>query len=194
MMFDGRVYSVLVVSGSERFASALRQLLPDSMYSPVRVLSNAAHAKRAMLESRYDFVIINAPLPDENGTRLAIDAVTDRGSICLLLVGADAFDTVNMKVVDHGVFTLARPVNTSILNTALNWMAAARERMRGQEKKAVSLEAKMEEIRIINRAKWLLIEHLNMAEEDAHHYIERQAMNRCVTKREVADSIIRTYS
>ena len=52
----------------------------------------------------------------------------------------------------------------------------------------------MEEIRLVNRAKWLLISELKMDEPDAHRYIEKQAMDRCVTRREVAEEIIKTYS
>ena len=55
------------------------------------------------------------------------------------------------------------------------------------------LEEKMEEIRIVNRAKWLLISQLNMDEPQAHRYIEKQAMDRCVPKRRVAEEIISTY-
>ena len=60
-------------------------------------------------------------------------------------------------------------------------------------RKAESLEEKMEEIRLVNRAKWLLIEQLKMTEPDAHRYIEKTAMDRCVTKRTVAETIIKTY-
>ncbi|MCQ2451719.1 MAG: ANTAR domain-containing protein [Oscillospiraceae bacterium] len=193
MMFDGREYSILLVSASERFASGFRRLLPEGLYHPVRVLPNAASARRALTDTRFDFVVINAPLPDDNGTRLATDVVSDKSCVCLLITDADSFEDANFKVLEHGVFTLARPVSVPILNTALNWMAAARERLRTQEKKALSLEEKMEEIRLINRAKWLLIENLKMTEEDAHHYIERQAMNRGITRREVAESILSTY-
>ena len=77
---------------------------------------------------------------------------------------------------------------------ALSWMSSARERLRKFEKKTLSIEEKMEEIRLVNRAKWLLISELKMDEPDAHRYIEKQAMDRCVTRREVAEEIIKTYS
>ena len=51
----------------------------------------------------------------------------------------------------------------------------------------------MEEIRIVNKAKWALIENLKMSEEDAHRYIEKQAMDERTTKRIIAENIIRTY-
>ena len=52
----------------------------------------------------------------------------------------------------------------------------------------------MNEIRLINRAKWLLISEVKMDEPAAHRYIEKQAMDRCISKREVAEDIIKTYS
>ena len=52
---------------------------------------------------------------------------------------------------------------------------------------------KIEDIRIIDRAKCLLISYLNMSEPEAHKYIERQAMDMRITKRQVAEGIIKTY-
>ena len=39
----------------------------------------------------------------------------------------------------------------------------------------------------------MLISELRMTEEVAHRYIEKQAMDRCVTRRAIAEGIIRTY-
>ena len=66
--------------------------------------------------------------------------------------------------------------------------------MRKSEKKALSIEEKMEEIRIVNRAKWLLISELKMDEQGSHRYIEKQAMDRCASKKVIAEEIIKTYS
>ncbi len=52
----------------------------------------------------------------------------------------------------------------------------------------------MAEIRIVSRAKLLLISEMQMDEAQAHRYIEKQAMDRCVTKRAIAEEIINTYS
>ena len=71
---------------------------------------------------------------------------------------------------------------------------AQEERLRGLEKKSRPVEEKMEEIRLVNRAKWLLIRELKMSEPDAHHYITHQAMDRCCSKRAVAEEIVRLYT
>ena len=57
----------------------------------------------------------------------------------------------------------------------------------------MTVEEKIDEIRLVNRAKWLLIECLSMTEADAHRYIEKQAMDLRLSKREVAENIIKTY-
>lgn len=77
---------------------------------------------------------------------------------------------------------------------AFHWLESARERLRQLEKKSISIEEKMAEIRLVNKAKWLLISELHMSEPDAHRYIEKQAMDRCVGRRCISEEIIRTYS
>lgn len=194
MSLKERVYSVLVVSSAEKLNTALSDLFAGSHYQPVRFVSNVAAAKRAWGECGYDLIIVNAPLPDDTGIRFAIDAAGAKGSVVLLLVHGEQYEDVFDRVVEHGVFTLARPVSLPLLALILGWMESARERLRKLERKTLSVEEKMEEIRIVNRAKWLLISELKMDEPLAHRYIEKQAMDRCISKREVAEDIIKTYT
>lgn len=194
MVFCDQTYSVLVVSAFQKFNDAITPMLPSSEYDPVCFADNIAAARREMLARQYDFLIINAPIPDDASTRLAIDTSSKTDSVVLLMLRADAYEEVNAKVQPYGVFTLQVPTPAQTLKQGLRWMAAARERLRKLEKKALSVEEKMEEIRIVNRAKWILVDQLKMSEDDAHHHIERQAMNRCVTKKEIAMEIIQTYT
>ena len=55
------------------------------------------------------------------------------------------------------------------------------------------LKVKMEEIRLINRAKMLLMQNMQMSEQEAHRYIEKEAMDRGMKKTAVAEEIIKTY-
>lgn len=194
MSLEKRVYSVLVVSASERFAGTLTSLLPEAGCAPIVTVSSAAAAGRALNERSFDFLFINSPLPDDSGIRLAVDSCQAGGAVALLFVETSLYDTVRARVVGHGVYLLPKPISRGSMLRALDWMSATRERLRGYEKKVQPIEEKMEEIRLVNRAKWLLIRELNMTEPDAHHYIAHQAMNRCVSKRTVAEEIIRLYS
>ena len=46
-------------------------------------------------------------------------------------------------------------------------------------------------IRLVNQAKWRLIERLGMTEPEAHRYITKRAMDRRTSVRAVAEGILR---
>lgn len=194
MNLKERVYSVLLVSASEKFRDSLLPLLPEPTYSPVVTVASVGAAERKRNQRDFDLVFVNSPLPDDAGLRFAIDCCRSGGTVALLFTAAALYDQVNARAAEHGVFILPRPVPKDAVLRGLNWMTAARERLRLYEKKVQPIEEKMEEIRLVNRAKWLLIGELKMSEPDAHHYINHQAMNRCVPKRTVAEEIIKLYS
>lgn len=193
MIFEQHKYNTLVVSSSDKFNLILNPMLSDNNCSPVTFVTSVAAAKRAVLENSYDFVIVNSPLTDEFGTKFVIDVSQNEKVICLFIVKHELYDEINENVMRYGVFTLSKPTSPLVISQALKWMSVTRERIRLPEKKALTIEEKMEEIRIVNRAKWLLIDNLKMSEPDAHRYIEKQAMDRCVTKRSIAEEILKTY-
>lgn len=194
MSLEARIYSVLVVSSSESFNNATLELLPSSDYQPVCLTTNVSEAKRYLAERRFDFVIVNSPLPDDNGARFAIDCCRSMSTVVLLLARTEIHAEIHNKVVSYGVFTLTKPTSRMIMMQMLGCLASARERLRRLEKKTLSVEERMEEIRIVNRAKLLLVSELHMTEPEAHRYIEKQAMDTCVSKRDIAEGIIKTYS
>lgn len=194
MSLKERIYSILIVSATDSFTSAFADLLPEARYSPVDTVTSISVAKRVLAEKTYDFVIINAPLPDDAGTRFAIDTCTTKQSAVLLLVKNDIHAGIHDRVAEYGVFTLPKPISKVTMTHALNWLESARERLRQFEKKTISIEDKMAEIRLVNKAKWLLISELKMNEPDAHRYVEKQAMDRCVSRRCIAEEIIKTYT
>ena len=193
MSLKEQVYNVLVVSASGSLNKALPEVLPISTFSPVNIVSDISAAKRAIGERDFDIVIINSPLPDDYGLRFAIDTVTSYQSVVLFLARSEFYEDAYDKLAEHGVFLLQKPLSRTVLEIASGWLISARERIRKTEKKTLSIEEKMNEIRLVNRAKWLLISELKMTEPDAHRYIEKQAMDRCVSKRQIAEEIIKTY-
>lgn len=193
MDFIEHSYSVLVVSSSAKFNAALSELLPESRYKPVTVASDVTSARRNLLEEQFDIVIINTPLPDDFGTRFALDICENSGTGILLFVRAEHYPDINARVSPYGILTVSKPTSAQMITQSLQLLCGTRERLRRMEQKTASIEEKMEEIRIVNRAKWLLIDQLKMTEKEAHRYIEKQAMDRCVTRREIAEKILTTY-
>ena len=193
MVFQERTYSVLIVTASDTFANSVMPLLPMTDYWPVTTVHSVSEARRRVVATEFDIVLINAPLPDDFGMRLAIDICTNSGAGVFLLVKNDLFNDIYAKVVGYGVITLSKPTNLQMVAQNLRILCATRERMRQMQARQATVEEKIEEIRLVNRAKWLLIECLSMTEPEAHRYIEKQSMDERISKREVAENIIKTY-
>lgn len=63
MEFTERRYSVLLVSSSPKFNESMLALLPESRFYPVTAVSDVSSARRRLLESKYDIVIITLRYP-----------------------------------------------------------------------------------------------------------------------------------
>lgn len=185
--------SVLIVSSAERLNATMLSSLPESRYQPITAVPAASAASRMLLERPFDLVIVNTPLPDQFGTRFALDVCEKTAAGVLLLVKAEHYADIDARVSPYGVLTLSKPTSAGLFSQSLQLLAATHARLRRMEQKTASMEEKMEEIRMVNRAKWLLIEQLKMTEQQAHRYIEKQAMDRCITRRAVAEQILATY-
>jgi len=184
--------SVLVVSSSEQGAEFVLRLLDPSKYRPVTVLKNAGEARRRLISSSFDMVIINTPLSDEFGHELAMTAVEDSYGT-MLIVKNQIFDEISNKMERFGVLTLSKPLSTSVFLQALSLLNSTRERLKRVEQMNLQLRLEIDELRIIGKAKCLLIEKLRMSEPEAHRYIEKQAMDMRITKYRVAEQILQTY-
>ena len=192
-MASGKIiYRVLIAGANDRTFDSLRELLPPDSYEPPLRAGSAGEAKRMLLETDVDLVILNAPLRDEFGTQLALNLAQD--NLCvLMLVPAESFDAVCYKVEDEGILTLSKPVSRNGLLGAIKLLTAMRGKLRKLDRQNQALQEKMQDIRTVNRAKWLLIEIKRMTENEAHYYIEKQAMDMRLSRREVAEEIIRYY-
>lgn len=188
-----RVYKVALVSSSEKFNGAMLPLLPKNRFSPTSVYRDAKSARRVISKEKPDIVIINTPLPDDFGTSLALDVSETDGVCVLLFTRAENFSELSSVLAPHGVLTLPKPTSPELTEEVVELMCATRERLRRIEIKKSFAEERMEDIRVVNKAKWFLIEQLKMTEQEAHRYIEKQAMDRCVTKRVIAENILSTY-
>ena len=186
------IYKVLVAGANDKTFALLQPLLPGSSYDPPLRAGSAGEAKRMALDYAVDIAILNAPMRDEFGTQLAMNLARDNVGV-LLLVPGESFDGVRDQVEDEGVMALAKPLTRQTLEMGLHMITALRGKLLQMDRRNRALQEKMTDIRTINRAKWLLIEQLRMTESEAHYYIERQAMDTRLSRREVAENIIRSY-
>ncbi len=187
------VYKVLLVSAAKKINTVLMPYFSGERFESVTVVDSITEAQRQMVDREYDLVIINAPLPDDFGRKFAMDVCADSDRVALLLVRSDMYDEICPRISPYGVLVAKRPLDNGFIEQLLDAMVSVRERLRRIRHKTMSLEEKMEEIRLVNRAKWALIQSCHMTEKDAHRYIQKQAMDLCISKRECAESILKTY-
>ena len=191
MVFSDSTYSVLLVSASDAFNRSVLPLLPPSRFYPVAQVTDLRAAREC---APADLVIVNAPLPGGDSFSFCTRLSETSDSAILLLVPQDQLEFAEEKTLPAGVMTLGKPLSSVLLTQTLRALCTMRERMRSQEQKLHTVEETIEELKLVNRAKWLLITCLNMTEDEAHRYIGRLAMQQNRPKRDIAESIIRTYS
>ena len=93
----------------------------------------------------------------------------------------------------HDIGFTAEEVET-YMRLLLEQPDSDRQRLRMMEAKQATVEDKISEIRLFNRAKWLLIQQEGISEADAQHRLEKQAMDNRVSKKQVAEEIIKIYA
>lgn len=185
--------SVMIVSTTDKALGFFQKILPKEQFYPLIWAHSAGEAQRELVNRSVDIVVINAPLTDEMGTELAIELAHSNSCGVMMMVKNDVYEQVSYKVEEYGVLTLPRPCTAQQAFQTMKLLLATQQRLRALEQKTASLEEKMKEIRLVNRAKGLLMDNLKFTEQEAHRYIEKAAMDNCKKKSEIAQNIINTY-
>lgn len=192
MLTERQQLCALIVSKSDRTPEAIGPILTMNGIGKILRAQSAGEARRTVMSRVVDIAIINTPLSDDFGIQLAIE-LSERNICVLTFVKGDRYEQIAYKLEGYGVITLAKPVDRASLVISVRMLKAMRAKLVKMETQRSSLESKMREIRLVNRAKLLLVERLSMTEEEAHRFIEKQAMDSCVKKGEIAENIIKTY-
>lgn len=183
----------LIVSGSEKNMEIIAQFLHSYGYTNLTSATSGSEARRIMNSVDYALIIINTPLKDEFGHELSVHMAENTSSGIILLCKADIADDVAEKISDYGVCIVSKPMNRNILHQSIRLVQATRSRMLGLKRENSQLMVKIDEMRLINRAKCALMQYLKFTEPEAHRYIEKQAMDTRSTRKEVALRILSTY-
>jgi len=185
--------SAMIVSISEKGMAFIEEILSAVSIRNVTTLHSCGEARRMLLEKDFDLVIVNSPLRDESGESLSRYIASKGVSQVILLVKSELFDAVSAVCEEDGVLTISKPVNRTVFWSALKLAGSTQNQLKRVHAENSKLKQKIEDIRIIDRAKYLLISHLNLSEQEAHRYIEKQAMDMRITKRAVAEGLLKTY-
>jgi response regulator NasT len=185
--------NALIVSSSDKSVAFFTEMLSAASCGSATVLRSGAEARRILSERDFDIVIIYVPLPDESGESLSKHIASKDLSQVILVVKSEYFDEMSAATEEAGVLVVSRPVDRTVFWSALKLAKSAQNRLKKVRDENSKLKQKIEDIKIIDRAKYTLISYLNMSEQEAHRFIEKQAMDMRATRRSVAEGILRTY-
>ena len=173
-------YRLLAVDCCDGLVDAIKSRALGGCISAVLRASASQDIPAIVAAQKPDAVVISG------GASAAIDAA-ERSSSAILLLTDDT--ALPRRCIRAGVMTAHPDELVAVLPSLL----ASAERLRTLRDKTSSLQQRLDDSRIVARAKLLLISHLGMSEGDAHRYIEKTAMDSCLPRRDVAEGIIRTY-
>ena len=183
-------HPILTVSGDEKMVSLIRRSLRDECIMSAEHRRSAVEARRCILERYYTIVVINSPLPDESGVELAIDTAGQCSASVLLIVPAGIYAQTLERVTDYGILVIEKPIPVHRIGVAMRFLSASQEKLKKLEFKVQDLEEKVQEIRLVDKAKFFLVEQRHMTEDEAHRYIGKQAMDHGTSRKRIAQEIL----
>ena len=186
---EAESHSVLLVSRDNKIISQISAFLVPPLFD-LTTTSDFNEARR--LASERTFNIIIADSGDGFDTDFAIN-VADSYSTILLLVPNEHFDEISYRVEGYGILTITKPFEPFYFYNMVKIAIAVQYKVQVLSSQTTKLKVKMEEIKQVNRAKMLLMQNMNMTEQEAHRYIEKEAMDRGMKRIAISEEIIKTY-
>lgn len=182
----------LVVS-SRKSCDALRSMLNGCGCGSLRFAFSAGEARQQIGQFPFELILINAPLPDEFGRELALSCIDRTQAGVVMLVPAAQADKIAAGAEELGIFVLSKPVSPTTFCQSVRLIQSCRRQLQKLEEQNRKLLQKLDDMRIVSRAKCALVRGGQMTEDEAHHLIERRAMNLRITRREAAMEILKQY-
>lgn len=179
----------IIVSQRESTADMLYCTLRSNGYSQISVISSAAQARRTLLNTPPDIVIIDTPLMGEMGTELAETAADYTNAVIILLCSRSVSEELADKLSPYNILVLSKPLDSRTISEGIRLLKADTALI-SNIRESEEVMRHISDIRLINKAKTMLMKYLGFTEPQAHRHLEKQAMNSRCTRRDAARKII----
>lgn len=154
---------------------------------------NYANLKEVLSKENFDIVIFSYNILIEKSIALAQYVLLTTPSSAIILLEKEVEENLIDELMDIGILWLKLPYQENEMINILKLAFSMVHRNIKLYKENANLLVQMDTMRIIARAKCLMIERKNFNEEQAHHFIEHRAMNLHISKRQVAERIIEFF-
>lgn len=182
-------YSVLLVCEDKQIISLIKAFLVAPIFN-LTVTEDFYEASRLSEMRKYDFIIADST--DSSCVDFAIN-ISDSEATVLILVNSENFEEISYRVERFGILTVSKPLESANFYNMIKVAIAVHYKIQALSSQTIKLKTKMEEIRVVNRAKLILVEKRGMTESEAHHFLEKEAMDNGLKRIVVAENIIHEY-
>lgn len=185
--------NAIVAAKNQETCDAITELLKECGFTNVKAVLSASEARKQYDSTDFELAVICTPLEDEFGLDLVSDINKMSDSALVIVANNDIADEVQKKVAFAGAFVLARPLNKLVFSQCIRYVMLSRDEILKLKSENLELQQKMKDMKLIDRAKCILIQYLRISETQAHRHIQKQAMDQRVTQVAVAKDILKTY-
>lgn len=184
---------ILIVCSKPELIKELRTLMLQQGYATAEYALSANEARRKLDFFEPELILVNAPLQDELGIDLVLDIADKTDAGIIVLAKHEHLEEMQYRLEKVGALVLPKPINKTTLLQTARFAAQSRKSLRGLKLQNDDLEKKIQDRKIIEKAKWILVDKMNMTEPQAHRYIQKRAMDTRVSQIKVAEEIISSF-
>ena len=185
--------TILLVRGTAAEPAALSAFTAAQPDVQLQTISGLDEAGAALERLRPPLIVLQSDAPDAQALHRCAELAETAEAVFLLLVRQEAYGAAWRTLQKHGVCVMTWPMEQAVLTQTLRNLLLLKKSMQTMQAQTDQLRSQLQDLKRIQKAKGLLMRQLGMTEQDAHRWIEKAAMDRCVKKREIAETIIRMY-
>ena len=179
---------ILVAEDEALIRMDLVEMLEESGYEVIAQAADGAEAIKLAELHKPDLAILDVKMPILDGISAAEKIIAI--APVLMLTAFSQRELVE-RARDAGVMAyVVKPFSIGDLVPAIEIAISRHLQMRTLAQEVADLHERLETRKIIDRAKGILMQALNLAEPEAFSWIQRAAMDRRMTMKEVAQAVI----
>lgn len=168
----------------------LVEMLGEAGYEVVGAAGDGKEAVALVRELRPDLVLMDVKMPVLDGISAAEQIGAESLAPVVMLTAFSQKELVE-RASDAGVMAyVVKPFTAADLTPAIEVAASRWHQMRTLESEIADLADRLETRKLVDRAKGLLMAQLKITEPDAFRWIQKTAMDRRLSMKEVADLVI----
>ena len=181
-------YRILVAEDETLIRMDLVEMLREAGYDVVGAASDGREAIELAESLQPDLAILDVKMPILDGISAAEKII--EVSPVLMLTAFSQKDLVE-RARDAGAMAyVVKPFTINDLVPAIEISISRHRQMKSLETEVADLHERLETRKIIDRAKGILMKALNLSEPEAFSWIQRAAMDRRITMKEVSEAVI----